>query len=197
MARRIDAIADADVAVLAIDQAKRSGYAVKYRGAIVSHGTALKSIERAEVLAIALRYSLHVLVVLEDHSKMPISRGTRSDRRGGKVVRSTATLIGIGKALGRWEERLDDVGHLPSMRLYVEPRVWRARVLGSQPESMRCGYARGLESLTDVWKARACLYASTLLRTPVPDDNAAEAICMAEWGALDGIAQWRAQGSAR
>jgi hypothetical protein len=172
--------------VLGIDQAAVSGWAIYElsQRRVTRSGIARTSIQREEAvqraLALAERPRL-LLVMFEKHSEMPLQRMTRFDsphlRRAGPPERNTATILGMGAARGRWEEQLDRVSHPQSLRDEVEPRVWRAAVL-----------QRGHSRNTD-WKALACLAASQHVGENVVDHNEAEAVHLARFGGVDGIAR--------
>jgi hypothetical protein len=128
---------------LGIDQGSRTGWAigrVEPKPAVVAHGVATNHVERRLAVERALAIAgdpRQLLVMFEDHSAMPLSRLTRHDRatarqgRAGAPERSTASILGQGAARGRWDELLDMLGHPERLRDEVEPRTWRARVLGT------------------------------------------------------------------
>lgn len=167
--------------VLGIDQAATSGWAIHVggpKGRIVAHGVARTWEARADVLTQALERAGgvigEVLVVFENHAGISLSKGSREE--GKAPTRNTAVILGLGAARGRWEEALDRRGHPELMRLSVEPKAWRARVLG-----LALGASR------ERCKHAALEWASAALYKPIADDNEAEAICIASWGALDGV----------
>lgn len=190
--------------VLGIDQASDSGWALvpiaDDRVTLLrpaACGLARSAADRQHVLRQALTHCGGVveslLVVLEDHSKMPLSRGTKHDKRrhalsaltgeGAQVTRGTAQLLGMGDARGRWREQLDLLGHPERLRLMVEPRAWRARIYGAAGD-------------TDLLKSKALTWASARIGRVLDDHNIAEGICLASWGAIDGIAALEAKRSA-
>ena len=124
-----------------------------------------------------------LLVVFEDHSGITLTKGTRLE---GKPTRNTAAILGMGAARGRWEEALDRAGHSEARRLHVLPKHWRARVLGLGPAAR-----------TEVCKAKALEWASGTLFKALTDHNEAEAVCIASWGGLDGVAAWEAKRTRR
>lgn len=169
--------------VLAIDQARRSGWGVHDLTRIVLHGHAQTSVQRREALKRMRQlpgFDLsHLLVVFEDHSTMPVTRNAKFNyqtREG--PTRNTATILGMGAARGRWEELLDILEHPHAQRIQVEPCEWR-RVLGTR---VNLG--------TEGWKAQACMWATGATGGRIEDDNEAEACVMATWGACDGLARW-------
>lgn len=177
--------------VLGIDQARRSGWGIaNARGAVTQCGVARTHAERRRVAELVREHAAgdmrRVLVLLEDHAGMPIGRLTRQDRqtarkgRSGAPERSTATLLGMGAARGRWEAVLDELGHPEALRDEVEPRVWRAK-LG----------IRGAG--TDALKADACRWATAHLGQLVDDGDLAEGVCITAFGAWDGIARVEAR----
>lgn len=175
--------------VLGIDQAKRSGWAVHRAGVIAHSGFVhdtpgmvgvvelVKGLARAEPGAAAGQTPMvNVLVVFEDHSGISLHHKAKF-ARGHAPTRNTATILGMGRMYGRWELALDLVGHPERLRVSVEPRDWRGRVLGLVPSAS-----------TERCKDTAVAYASQLTGHNVGDHNEAEAICIACWGALDGMA---------
>lgn len=179
-------------AVLGIDQAARSGWAIACVGGsfshpmLVEHGVATTAKERRTVVEHALAQAggdaRGLLVMFEDHAKMPLTRLTQYDhqtsrRRRGAPERSTASILGQGESRGWWNEQLNLVEHPTRLRDAVEPRTWRARVLGS---------SRGD---TAALKEAAKRFASARLRTTIDDDNEAEGICICTFAMVDGIAR--------
>ncbi|HMJ10021.1 MAG TPA: hypothetical protein VK524_01385, partial [Polyangiaceae bacterium] len=114
-----------------------------------------------------------------DHGAMPIGRLTQYDRgterktREGAPERSARSLVGLGKPHGYWSAVLDAAGHSERLRIDVEPCDWRRRVHG---------VVKG-----DV-KGAAVRWASRQVGRSITDDNEAEAICLACFAALDGMA---------
>lgn len=179
--------------VLGIDQAKRSGWAI--HNGLAAHVTALQGLNvpcpiaasgfvhdtgglvGVIEMAKALAHGSEFLAVFEDHSGIPLQAKAKF-ARGQAPQRNAATILGMGAARGRWELALDLAEHPERLRLEVTPRDWRGRVLGLVPSAS-----------TERCKATACVYASRLIGHQVTDDNEAEAICIACWGALDGLAQ--------
>jgi hypothetical protein len=156
--------------VLGVDQASSSGWAVVEldQRRVVASGTARTSPERRRALS-GLRdlpgfHVRQLLVVFEDHAGFPLQ--------------STSQGIGLGVALGRWLELLDIFDHPVRLRLDAQPSEWR-RVLGTTARLGR-----------DAWKAQAKLWATATVRRQVESDDEAEAICIATWGAWDGVYQW-------
>jgi hypothetical protein len=186
---------------LGLDQGARSGWAIGLvvegkAQRVVHHGVARNHAERAMVVWKALELAgnldawgrhapepRHLLVTFESHSGMPLSRlgrhdgTTRRQGRPGAPERSTASILGQGAAKGRWEELLDEVGHPERLRLEVEPRTWRARVLGP---------AKGAK--TADLKHLACTWATALLGEPIVDADEAEGICICAFAMRDGVA---------
>lgn len=175
-------------AVLGLDQAARSGWGIALVGQsthLLAHGVATTHAERKAVAELAVRHAgvaAQLLVMREDHAGMPLSRLTRDDRdtrrsgRLGRPERSTASILGQGAAWGRWEAVLDELGHPERLRLSVEPRTWRARVLGT---------ARGD---TEACKKLAVRWASAQLGKPIEDADEAEGIALTVFAAVDGVA---------
>lgn len=157
-------------ALLSIDQAQCSGYAVgllhdapAYRSfELIGSGVVKKCVERSTVLnqAIALA-GLDVdelVVILEDHSDFYFGRGNAS----------VASLLGMGAARGRWEEQLDIQGHPLKHRYKATPGEWRKAVLGL-PRNATAERA----------KAESVRYAMAFDQTREFSPDAAEALCMA------------------
>jgi hypothetical protein len=117
-------------------------------------------LEAAEGLAKA--NSALLWVIFEDHTKIP-----------ARMARSTATLVGMGDARGRWHEQLDLRGHAKSQRMAVTPQVWRGAVLGAFYASAK----------TDVAKAAALRHAGALTHRECTSHDAAEAVCLGQYAA--------------
>ena len=181
-------------ACLGLDQASRSGWGIGRleggRPTVLHHGVATNHVERRGVVELALRVAgdpRQLLVMFEDHSAMPLSRLTRYDRqsrrqgRQGAPERSTASILGQGAAKGRWDELLDMLGHPDRLRDEVEPRTWRARVLGT---------TRGD---TEALKALAKTWASSYLGERIDDPDEAEGCGVCAFALLDGVARLEAR----
>lgn len=173
-------------AILAVDQASASGWAIYDGAKIAAWGLAKKASDRQAVidnaLLIAREAGLRLLVVMEDHSKIPLEVGTKHDRkRGGPrpIRRNTGTIIGIGDARGRWLEQLELAGHPEAWVMFVEPSDWRQKTIGNYGGS-------------DAIKKRAVDRAGNTLGVTVPNHNTAEAVVMLEWSTLDGRARFDA-----
>ena len=179
-------------ACLGLDQAQRTGWAIGalregLTPTLVRHGVAKTHAERRAVVELALSYAggepRQLLVMFEDHAGMPLTRLTRYDRqsarqgRAGAPERSTASILGQGAAQGRWDEVLDMLGHPSALRDDVEPRTWRARVLG-----------RGTGS-TEQLKHLACTWATQRVCKPIEDPDEAEGICICSFAMMDGVAR--------
>lgn len=174
---------------LGLDQARRTGWGLSLPAErrVVESGVATSHEERMAVLerarALAGGDMRRVFVLFEDHSGIPLTRLTRADRatrrqgRSGAPERSTASILGLGAAKGRWEELLDMLGHPLSLRDDVEPRVWRARVLG-----LVGGDGQTLKTIAAQWLAAH-------LGREVTDLDEAEGGCIAAFAAQDGLAR--------
>jgi hypothetical protein len=156
--------------VLGLDQAATTGWAVVEldQRRVVGHGITKTSCDRRQVLS-GLRdlprfHARRLLVVTEDHSGFPLQ--------------STQQGIGLGVALGRWLELLDIFDHPQRLRIEVTPAEWR-RVLGTTARLER-----------DAWKAQAVRWASAVCGQKLESDDEAEAVCIATWGAWDGVHAW-------
>lgn len=145
--------------VLAVDQGKRSGWAVFEQAELRASGKAINHTQRLAAVQSAQRISensdLQLVMALEGHDHMPASMGA-----------NTATLIGMGAARGRWQECAEMSG-LPSKRI-VEIGVadWRRRVFGKQRKLRRAAVKEM------AIRAAQVLYGVTCL------DDEAEAICI-------------------
>jgi hypothetical protein len=181
-------------ATLGIDQAARSGWGIARIGDALSriqHGVARTHVERRAVVQLALELAggdpRQLLVMFESHAGMPLTRLTRHDRatarqgRLGAPERSTASILGQGAAKGRWDELLDMLGHPERLRDDVEPRTWRARVLGT---------ARGD---TETLKHLARTWASTTLGEAIEDPDEAEGVAICAFAVHDGVARLEAR----
>lgn len=178
-------------AVLGLDQASRTGWAIGalregLSPTLVRHGVAKTHAERKAVVELALEYAggdpRQLLVMFEQHDHMSLDRLTAKDHRTKRhgqhfVERGPKQIHGMGKAYGRWEERLNDVEHPERLRDEVEPRVWRQRVLGTSRGS------------TDQLKHLACTWATQRLCTPIEDPDEAEGVCICAYALIDGIAR--------
>ena len=174
--------------IVGIDQAARSGWAVHSGGQVRASGVARSARERLEVVQAALSAAggdtRLLLIVLEDHGKMPLSRRTQYDAATKHAPsRNAATILGMGDARGRWREQFELVGVPLSHFVLVEPRTWRLAVFGRGAPSMG----------TEAAKELAVRWASQVRGEPIADDNEAEAIAMASWGAREGVQVYQAR----
>jgi hypothetical protein len=177
----------APIACLGLDQARRTGWGIALERQVRESGVATTHEERLSVLERARELAggdmRRVFVLFEDHSGMPLTRLTRADRdtrRGGRhgaPGRSTASILGLGAQKGRWEELLDMLGHPQALRDDVEPRTWRARVLGT------------VGGTSETLKAIAGQWASAHLGRVVEDLDEAEGVCITAFAAQDGLAR--------
>lgn len=172
--------------VLAIDQANSSGWSVVHAptARVLAFGLAKTPAERAAAVAEGIRLAVDapLRVLFEDHSRIPLGRGGSRDFGQNRATRDTGTILGMGAARGRWEERFAMVG-LPRAHysLDVQPRVWRKAVLGTSSGGR------------DALKALAVRYASACVGRPLVSDDIAEAICMGVWGARTMMVSERAR----
>jgi hypothetical protein len=173
---------------LGLDQAASTGWGIAAeRGRVMRHGVARTHAQRREALELALRFAggepSALYVWFEKHDHMPVTRLTRFDHdtqragpRQGAPERSNATLIGMGKAYGRWLELCDLVGVPESHRCEVRPVTWRSIVHGT---------TRGT---TEVIKRAAMDFASMAVGEPIADADHAEGICITAWASIHGFA---------
>lgn len=173
--------------VLGVDQARASGWAVHALGRIVASGVARNAADRRAAVELALAQAgapRELLVVLEDHGKMPLARLAHYDTESGEgPKRNAAAIVGMGDARGRWREQLELVGVPLSHFVLVEPGVWRRAVFG-----------RGAPALgTDAAKALALRWASQALGRVLEQHDEAEAAALASWGAREGVLTFQAR----
>lgn len=156
--------------ILALDQAEHSGFAMHNGRAVCEWGLAKSAHDRgaaiSEAFALRDKHEARLLVFYEDHSEIP-----------AKVRWPTPVILGMGDARGRWLEQLELLGHPRSWVVGVTMKAWRARTIGTHGG-------------TDAIKGRAVRFASALVKTAVEDHNTAEAIVIAQWAALDGVARF-------
>lgn len=180
--------------ILAVDQAEHSGWCMivptpsalapaRIQRAphlsIVHWGLASNALEREHAIRTALAQSPdrdELYVVLEDHSDIPLVAKTRFDRgrgRGHKPTITTATVLGMGDARGRWREQLELAGLAKSHVRMVTPEVWRGHVLGRRMAKAR----------KEIAKPAALTVAQSIVKQPLETDDVAEAICIGLWAA--------------
>lgn len=166
--------------VLGVDQAARSGWALcRVGGLCLESGVAANDGKREGVILRALELAggvENLLFVFEDHTDIPLHNRAQWSREKGAPKRNAASLIGMGRALGRWEGLLGHFEHPEKLRMGVTSEAWRLRVLN-------CSNKPGTEELKERAKRWACLRTGR----SITDDNEAEAICIATWGAIDGL----------
>lgn len=156
--------------ILAVDQAAVSGWCIVVplggpgQHALIDWGTATTFAARRTVMAQLLDHqrlrnipAASVYLVLEDHSKSS----------WGKF--GAATMVGAGKAYGRWEEQWLFHGFTHNHVHDVPAATWRAHVLGS---------ARG----GDAARAAAVERARAVCGQ-VDSVDAAEAVCIGLYAA--------------
>lgn len=160
--------------VLGVDQAKRSGWALvdlESKRCVLSGATSRES-DEADAIALLTRLPGldwgSVLVVLEDHSTFPIRSGETS----------ATVLLSLGESRQRWKTLLSQAGQPPEARVLATPDAWR-KLLGTRGNVGRAS-----------WKAQALLWSSALTKRRIEDDNEAEAVVIAMWGAHEGLVRW-------
>lgn len=178
--------------MIGVDQAAASGWGIaSERGPVVKWGLARNHAERLAALKLALNFACDdpawLFVVFEQHDHMPMGRLGRGDyttaRRGegdrfGAVQSSTASIMGMGRAHGRWLELCDMLGVVGTHILDVRPSTWRARI-------------HGVTSGEQI-KQAACDYASREAREHIAEHNTAEGYCITRWASIDGLAAYDA-----
>lgn len=159
--------------ILALDQAKASGWSLWVEGTLQDHGV-VKTITGQKavvdtVVAQASEHGLPLIVMFEDHSEIPLHVGTRfeSGRSGKNPRRNTATILGMGAARGRWETCLVLAGVPRSRWLKVTPADWR--------------FPFGIRGTDQQCKEAARHLASMHASKGVRDHNEAEAILIGRW----------------
>jgi len=168
---------------LAIDQATRSGWAVRTTRRIVLHGSAIttdQKVSALEQLRQLERFSWqNVLVVFEDHRNCGRADRARysSDGRPTRHKDDTEPLA-LGAARGAWSTLLDLRNHPKTQRLFAAPHEWRVVLKGLK-------FSEG-----DDWKSAALRWAALVAGVSLDDDNEAEAMVMSEWAALTGLHRW-------
>lgn len=126
--------------IIAVDQGERSGFAMQaaMTPRPVKWGLAKNAADRKraleEAIAIAMLDLRAVWLVLEDHSGMPLIRGTRHDHvtraKGKEGTRSMASILGQGASAGWWQESAELLGIPKSHVRRVTPSAWKRALLG-------------------------------------------------------------------
>lgn len=159
--------------ILCVDQAAKSGWCIVQLAEpsvrierILDWGTATTFAARRTVMAQLLEHQrqrdikpANMWLVLEDHSKSS----------WGKF--GAATMVGAGKAYGRWEEQWLFHGFVHSHIEPVAAATWRAHVLGS---------AKGGDAARAV--AVEC---ARRVCGEVDSVDAAESVCIGLWAAAN------------
>lgn len=183
--------------VLGLDQAARTGWGIALVGAgaprLIAHGVVRSDLQDgAKVFAdhqaigqqaLELAGSAESLLVMgEDHGGMSLLRLTTADPdsrrsgRPGRPERSADSVLGQGAAWGYWKAALDALAHPRRLRLQVEPRKWRDRVLSP---------CRGADSAQ--LKHLACTWATAYVGEPIEDADQAEGIAITVFAAFEGV----------
>lgn len=183
------------VHVLAVDQARQSGWALRTSAmdggrllgpfSLVLHGTTRNTSEMEDALTRIAEhptFAWHTLLVaFEDHAAVKSAARLRYNHATGqRPTRSEAVLIGLGAARGAWDTLLDQRDHPKAQRIKAAPLAWR-RVTSH----LRMP---GDESPKDA-AVRYCRARGIAVRS----EDEAEAICMGEWASVDGLHAWAAE----
>lgn len=158
-----------DIVTLAIDTARKSGWAITVRGKLVEFGECdVYSGEPMRVAALALKYAadagLECVLVCEK----PFKFTARSMGNAGSGT-------GMGAAFGAWMGAWCAAGGVKSRWRKVLPAVWRSRVLGKGWGSAK----REVVQVEEQRVAQALVY-------PMPAEVGAEsapAILIGQWAA--------------
>jgi hypothetical protein len=159
--------------VLGIDQATQSGWALvdlETGRCTLSGAVAGPRCQEGVLSRLADVTGLHwasTLVVLEDHSTIPAGSGI-----------PTSSILSLGDSRGRWCALLSQAGQPEEARMLAAPDVWR-RLLGTR------GYVGRA-----AWKMQACLWARAITGRAIQNDDEAEAVVIAMWGAREGLVRW-------
>lgn len=190
------------LAALGIDQANRSGWGISVERKVIESGVASNHAERKAVVLRALQLAggdpRALLVMLEDHGVMRLSRLTNADtttkRTNGRQAapeRGTRQILGMGAARGRWEALLDEYEHPLSLRDEVDARVWRGRLgirqLDDEAFGRWCAEHDVKPSASSPWKAAACIWLSAHLGREVTDPDEGDGGCIAAFAGIDGL----------
>lgn len=164
-------------AVLGLDPARSSGWALWLPSTIASSGVCTTAEDRRAIVVDAKVQArargLPLVVVYERHTV------------GGGARWTPDTMMGMGESRGRWLEQLELADIHRSHIIGVTPGTWRRAALGKVTATMRRG---DLKSLA----VESC----RLRGFVVSCDDQAEAILIALWGA-QGSAEVRVLASRR
>jgi hypothetical protein len=154
--------------VLAVDQARTSGWALRQSLQVLAIGTTTTARQRHDACRLAIERSvsaqLPALLVLEDHEDTAKHALRRRNDEAPKA--NAKSILSLGAQAGRWRESWELAGghHVVT----VKPRVWRAAVLGKYPHAGR-----------SEWKRLAQQWASATRRGLSEDE--AEALAISHW----------------
>ena len=169
---------------LGIDQARRAGWGLADGRTLVRWGIARTARQRADVVELALSLAgcpSNLYVLLEDHGQMRADRLTQHDKRTQRghgsawVQRNPLVLgLGLGRALGWWEQALGERGHPESLRDQIDPLAWRRKlgIAGPQAKLIACRLAEPLIGMA---------------HGTLTDDDLAEGIMLTHVAATDGM----------
>lgn len=146
-------------AIIAVDTAANSGWAITYRGEY-DHSGEVDTTDECQLLELvkyAARQDTPVVLVLE------------APYGGHKHPGEVATLVALGMARERWERAWKANGQAASRIVRVQPSTWRAAVLG-RITRMKTPELRKVEArVAKEWTGLDC------------GQDEAAAVCIAIW----------------
>ena len=151
--------------VLALDTARRSGWAIFDCGEFRVAGPAKTAEEREEVVRIA--------VELAHNKGIPLVVGAEDWELHGM---SRASIFGLGAGFGRWEHILEREGYDFKLLFRVKVDEWRSRILGLRPGRYKRDEAK-----------QAALAACRMRKWKADSDDAAEAALIGLYFTLNAV----------
>jgi hypothetical protein len=155
--------------ILAVDAGREAGAAILMPDGVLAWAVKPGGEDRVVAVAVACaeKFGLPLVVVRETWTSGRFGQG---DRR-----MNPATIAGLASAWGRWEGALLARGVSARSIVKVNSQTWKAATIG-------CAFGR--KSAEN--KALAVQRARVVFGIEPPSEDAAEALCMAEWGAHAG-----------